>query len=91
MPFYDYRCDNCNDSFESFLPMSDIDKPTEQECKKCGGFFVRLVPAAPAIGDPVRLGITRAPSDFQKYVLGKIAAKHPKHKMDKTRSIKKEI
>ena len=29
------------------------------------------------IGDPVRLGVTKPPSDFQKYVLGKVKAKNP--------------
>jgi hypothetical protein len=27
--------------------------------------------------DPIRIGVTKAPSDFQKYVLGRVKEKHP--------------
>jgi hypothetical protein len=27
--------------------------------------------------DPVRIGVTKAPSDFQKYVLGKVKERNP--------------
>jgi hypothetical protein len=29
------------------------------------------------IGDPVRLGKTKAPSDFSKYILGKVKERNP--------------
>lgn len=29
------------------------------------------------IGDPIRMGVTKPPSDFSKYVLGKVKETHP--------------
>ena len=29
------------------------------------------------LGDPIRMGVTKPPSDFQKYVLGKVKETHP--------------
>lgn len=29
------------------------------------------------LGDPIRMGVTKPPSDFQKYVLGKVKEAHP--------------
>jgi len=44
------------------------------------------------IGDPIGLGITKAPSDFQKYVLGRIKENHPLGKaIERRNSITKEI
>jgi putative FmdB family regulatory protein len=93
MPFYDYYCSNeeCGNTFELFLPMSRVDEPITKPCPECKKNTIVHEPAAPLIGDPVRLGVTRAPSDFQKYVLGKIQAKHPKHNMDRRHSITKEV
>lgn len=31
----------------------------------------------PTIGDPIRLGKTKAPSDFSKYILGKVKERNP--------------
>lgn len=44
------------------------------------------------IGDPIGLGITKAPSDFQKYVLGRIKENHPLGKaIERRNTITKEI
>lgn len=32
---------------------------------------------APVLGDPVRLGVTKPPSDFQKHVLGRMRDTYP--------------
>lgn len=29
------------------------------------------------LGDPIRMGVTKPPSDFSKYVLGKVKENHP--------------
>jgi hypothetical protein len=46
---------------------------------------------APRFGDPVTLGITKPPSDFQKYVLGKIKSKYKNSTLEKTHAIPKEV
>lgn len=43
------------------------------------------------IADPIKLGITKPPADFQKYVLGKIKAKNPHGSVEKRWTINKEV
>ena len=40
MPTYDYKCKNCNDTFEHFQKMTD---DPLKVCDKCGGSLVRLI------------------------------------------------
>jgi putative FmdB family regulatory protein len=35
MPLYEYRCSDCQTSFEKLRPMRDADKPSD--CPKCHG------------------------------------------------------
>lgn len=93
MPFYDYRCVNCEDTFEKFLKIADVDLPLSEPCHNCSveGKIEKII-SSPSIGDPVRLGVTKVPSDFQKYVLGRIKERHPKAKgLERSRSITREI
>lgn len=44
------------------------------------------------IGDSVRMGVTKPPSDFQKYVLGRVKEAHPLGKsIERRHTIPKEI
>lgn len=44
------------------------------------------------VGDSVRLGVTKPPSDFQKYVLGRVKESHPLGKaVERRYTIPKEI
>jgi putative FmdB family regulatory protein len=40
MPFYDYQCQTCEETFEFF---HNISKKHEDKCEKCGGDLVRLI------------------------------------------------
>ena len=40
MPTYDYKCKDCNDTFEHFQKMTD---DPLKVCDKCGGNLVRLI------------------------------------------------
>ncbi|MEI7811520.1 MAG: zinc ribbon domain-containing protein [Ignavibacteria bacterium] len=42
MPTYDYKCTECNDTFELFQRMSD---ELLQKCPKCNGKLKRLIGA----------------------------------------------
>lgn len=42
MPTYDYHCENCNNIFEVFLNISELDN-TEILCTKCESVCKRLV------------------------------------------------
>jgi len=39
--------------------------------------YEQVPPDVVNVGDSIRLGIKKPPADFQKYVLGKIKARHP--------------
>lgn len=46
------------------------------------------------LGDPIRMGVTKPPSDFQKYVLGRIKESAPganKAAMERRYTIPKEV
>ena len=88
MPYYDYYCTNekCGNTFEMFLPIDRLEEPTKKPCPKCKKKTVQNQIASPMICDPVRMGVKKAPADFDKYVLGKIKAKHPKHNMGNTKT-----
>lgn len=91
MPLYDYKCTSCDFEFEKLLSITRCDEPVSIECPSCYKRTVIKVICSPGICDPVRLGVTKAPADFQKYVLGRIAANHPGNTIERTRSIAREI
>jgi hypothetical protein len=72
------------------MKIVDCDLPTTQPCPSCSELSVTKTITAPGIGDPVRLGITKVPSDFQKYVLGRIKEAHPRGNVERSRSITRE-
>ncbi len=69
MPIYVFRDEETEEEFEIEMKMSEreqflLDNPTVKQC---------ITPLN--IGDPIKLGITKPPVDFQKYVLGRIKEK----------------
>lgn len=75
MPIYDYRCKECETRFEKSVPMKDFKQ--QQECPACGAASERTVGAyAPAIGDPIRLGIKKPDQGFRD-LLRRIDQKTP--------------
>ena len=43
----------------------------------------QIPPDSVNVADAVRIGVTKAPSDFQKHILGRIKEKHPKGNVGK--------
>lgn len=65
MPNYDFVCRQCEFVFEDVqLAVADRKYPTTQPCPNCGETTIVLVPAAPKIGDSIRLGRTHLPSSW---------------------------
>lgn len=91
MPLYDYVCGTCDKEFERRLSMSDVDLPLSEPCPFCKSGTVTKLLSAPAICDPVRMGVKKPPADFQKYVLGKIQQKHPLGNVQRKTTIPKEV
>lgn len=93
MPIYDYCCEACEYVFELNKKIVDCDAPTLEPCPSCNTpNTVKKLVSAPGICDPVRLGVKKAPADFQKYVLGRIKEAHPRGTgLERSRSITREI
>lgn len=65
MPVYDYECQKCGHIFELVLKMSEREKPTIEPCPECKTVSIKqIITRAIPLGDPVRLGISRLPSDW---------------------------
>lgn len=72
MPNYEYKCDKCEHYFEKILSIPNMKQPEEEPCPNCGEVQVKkVIFSAPALGDPVRLGIRRPDGGF-KEVMQKI-------------------
>lgn len=91
MPFYDYHCTSCGHTFEKNMKMQDCDLPTTFPCPECQSNTISKTITSAGICDPVFIGVKKVPSDFQKYVLGRIKQHHPKGNIERTKSIAKEI
>lgn len=72
MPLYDYRCLECEHTFESFRKMDSRKDPESEACPNCTvvGKVVQSL-STPLFCDPVRLGKVKTDSGFQE-VLQKI-------------------
>ena len=57
MPYYDYRCEDCEESFEQHLP---VDRRDEAVCPKCGSRHIRRLVAK--VGTLSRGGCAPSPS-----------------------------
>jgi putative FmdB family regulatory protein len=75
MPLYDYACKECDETFEKTVKIAQMSE--KQECPFCGSMNTeKFIGGAPALGDPVRLGI-RKPDELWKDTLREIAKKNP--------------
>lgn len=65
MPTYDYKCKSCDELFEKNVKIAQMNEP--QECPYCGvSDSEKFIGGAPALGDPVRLGIRRIDNGFKE-------------------------
>lgn len=82
MPLYNYACKKCNHEFTEIYHIEDRKIPLGKACPNCKKRkCVDQVIYAPAIGDAVRLGVTRPSVEFQE-VLQKIHSKVPGSKLN---------
>lgn len=47
MPLFDFKCEKCNKITELLIPVKDTDLP--QNCEKCKGEMLKLVPSSISI------------------------------------------
>lgn len=67
MPIYPLRNKETGEIFEKIMKISDYEIYMKEN-----PHVERYFDSAPVFGDPVRLGITKPPSDFQKHIIGRM-------------------
>jgi hypothetical protein len=67
MPTYTFQHKETQEVKELFLKMSEREKWLQDNPE------YTQIHDKMTIGDPVRLGLTKPPSDFSKYIIGKVA------------------
>lgn len=64
MPTYDYRCKDCENTFERFTKVAEMNDP--QTCPKCSGTnSEKFIGGAPGLTDSFSLGRIKPDSDFR--------------------------
>lgn len=89
MPRYTLRNNKTGEEFILEMKISELDPYLEKNP------HIETVPVPVFVGDAAKQGITKPPSDFQKYVLGRIKDKVPGAKrsgaMERRYTIPREI
>lgn len=90
MPYYNYKCSECDHAWEELRKISEMNTPVEQPCPECkvSGKIEKLLSGAPMMGDPLRLGRMKT-SDGFKDVLKKIHERTPGSQLDKISTLTK--
>lgn len=70
MPVYTFANKETGEEFDLTLSYDDMIKYLEEHPEVNQVFRMNIV-------DPVGIGVSKPPSDFQKYVLGKVKAANP--------------
>ena len=75
---YEFQCRQCNFCFERKLPMAEYNLPELDPCPECNKTecVEQVLTTAPALGDPIRLGIKRPDAGWGD-VLKKVQKAHP--------------
>ena len=81
---YTFEDEETGEQFDLEMPSAVLDDFLKYHPKIFRVFKMNL-------GDAVRLGVQKPPSDFQKYVLGRIKSAVPQSKVENRWNIKKEI
>jgi hypothetical protein len=84
MPTYQFKNKDTGQEFEDFMSISSKEKFLEENQN------IEQVLTALNIVDPVGIGVTRPPSDFSKYVLGRIKETAPGPALEKRWTIQRE-
>lgn len=72
MPTYQFKNKQTEEIIEKIMKISELD-----QFKQDNPDLEVFIGTAPVFGDPVRLGITKPPADFQKGVIDRIANSVP--------------
>ena len=80
MPYYDYKCKECDHTWEEQQSVDTRNVPRYNPCPNCRtSDNIILVIGQPAIVDSIRMGVKKPPSDVQNR-LREIQKAHPNMK-----------
>ena len=71
MPTYFFKNKETEEEFEVFMSIAELDGYIADNPQ------LQQIPTAPAIVDPINIGVKKPPADFQKNILGRIKAAVP--------------
>lgn len=69
MPFYDYKCNDCNAEFKKTLKIADRNIPETEPCPSCnkeGVVFMKI--GAPVLSDSIRMGLKKNDGGFKEVI-----------------------
>ncbi len=86
MPLYNFECTKCQETFESFQTIKNMDKPLKMPCPSClkNGNMIRLI-GSPNLGDPNKLEMTKGlPKPTKEFndVLKNMKRNYPGNKIE---------
>ena len=85
MPIYSFEDKQSGEEYDVNMSSSELDQYLKDNPNVNQVFKMN-------IGDPIRLGVTRPPSDFSKYVLGKVKETNPLgNAVERRYNVQKEI
>lgn len=85
MPVYSFHDTETDDEFELTMSYDELKQFLVDNPKVNQTFRINL-------GDPIRMGVQKPPSDFSKYVLGRVKEAHPLGKaIERRHTIPKEV
>lgn len=84
MPTYQFKNKTTGEEFEDFMSISAKERYLEENTD------IEQMLTSLNLVDPVGIGVTRPPSDFSKYVLGRIKETAPGPALEKRWTIQRE-
>ena len=81
MPTYQYKCSECENSFEEIHRIADREIPVDKVCGVCGRGKIQLIPQIPSMIS-MRGSWRQHTSDGWKDRMKEIARNNPGHSLD---------
>ena len=81
MPTYQYKCSECENSFEEIYRIADREIPVDKVCGVCGRGKIQLIPQIPSMIS-MRRSWRQHTSDGWKDRMKEIARNNPGHSLD---------
>jgi hypothetical protein len=86
MPIYSLKNKETGEIFEKMMKISEYTEYLQQNLN-----IERYFESVPLLADPIRLGVTKPPADFQKNIIGRMKSSIPENTLgDRKYQIPKE-